>query len=220
MSRFVERSARSVSPGERVLDAGAGEGRYRAHFAHARYVGLDDGRGDPRWDYTALNVSGDLLRMPLRDAAFDHVLCTETLEHLTDPQVFLDEVRRVLRPGGRLHMTAPLAFKEHQEPHDYFRYTRHGLALLLRRAGLEAERIEPEGGYFAFLGDKVQAAHRHLFPKGRRLVWRVVFLLLEPFSMLFFTVLVPALCIALDPLDTRRAHTTGFLVTARRPEAS
>jgi SAM-dependent methyltransferase len=214
----VERVAGEVSPGERVLDAGAGEAPYRALFGGARYVGLDDGRGDPRWDYSGLNVSGDLRAMPFAGGAFDHVLCTETLEHLTDPQAFVDEVARVLRPGGRLHMTAPLSFKEHQQPHDYFRYTRYGLRLLLERAGLEAESVEPEGGYFRYLGDKIQPVHRYLFSKDRALIWKVLFLLLQPFSMLFFTVLCPALCAWLDPLDRKRVHTTGFLVIARRPE--
>ncbi len=218
MSRFVEDVSRTVSPGERVLDAGAGEAPYRLLFRGARYVGLDDGRGDPRWDYTGLNVSGDLLAMPLASASFDHVICTETLEHLSDPQGFLVEVARVLRPGGHLHLSAPLSFKEHQQPHDYFRYTRYGLALLLERAGFEAVSVEPEGGYFRYLGDKIQPAHRYLFAKDRALVWKIVFLILQPFSMLLFTVLLPALCAALDPLDSKRVHTTGFLVTARRPE--
>jgi SAM-dependent methyltransferase len=216
----VERTAHAVSDGERVLDAGAGEAPYRALFPRARYVGLDDGRGDPRWDYTGLNVSGDLLAMPFGDASFDHVLCTETLEHLTDPQAFVREVARVLRPGGRLHMTAPLSFKEHQQPHDYFRYTRYGLRLLLERAGLQAESVDPEGGYFRYLGDKIQPVHRYLFAKDRAMIWKVLFLLLQPFSMLFFTVLCPALCAWLDPLDGKRVHTTGFLVTARRPGES
>ncbi len=220
MSRFVERTAREVPAGARVLDAGAGEGPYRSLFGHARYVAVDDGRGDVRWDYGRLAVSADLLKMPFRDASFDAVLCTETLEHVTDPQRLIDEMARVLRPGARLHLTAPLVFREHQVPHDYFRFTRHALALLLGRAGLVAERIDPEGGYFAMLGDKVQPLHRHLFPKDRRLVWKVITLPFHPFSMVLFTVIAPAMGALLDPLDRRRAHTTGFLVVARKPEAA
>jgi SAM-dependent methyltransferase len=213
----VDRSAARVPPGERVLDAGAGEGPYRELFRHARYVALDDRRGDRSWDYGGLDLVGDLSRIPVRDAAFDAVLCTETLEHLTDPGAFLGEAARVLRSGGRLYLTAPLQFREHQEPHDYFRYTRHGVRLLLDRAGLVAEAIEPEGGYFRFLGDKIQPAHRHLFRKDRMLLWKVLFLPLQPFSMLFFTVVAPAVCVALDPLDREKRHTTGFLVTAVKP---
>jgi SAM-dependent methyltransferase len=213
----VERSAASVPAGKRVLDAGAGEGPYRARFAHARYMALDDRRGETRWNYGGLDVVGDLQRMPVRDAAFDAVLCTETLEHLTDPESFLRETARVLRSGGRLFLTAPLHFKEHQEPHDYFRYTRHGLALLLGRAGFVEPAVEPEGGYFRFLGDKIQPAHRVLFHKDRALVWKVLFLPLNPLSMLCFTVLAPAACALLDPLDRERRHTTGFLVTAVKP---
>lgn len=220
MTRFVERTARDVPAGQRLLDAGAGEARYRPLFERVRYVALDDGRGDPRWDYTRLDVAGDLMRLPFRNGAFDAVLCTETLEHLRDPTDFLAEVARVLRPGGRLYMTAPQSFKEHQQPHDYFRYTRYGLRLLLERAGLAPVSVEPEGGYFAFLGDKIQPAHRYLFHKQRALVWKVLFLILHPFSMLFFTVLAPALCIALDPLDRKRIHTTGYLVVAEVPAES
>jgi SAM-dependent methyltransferase len=214
---FVEDTAASLPEGARVLDAGAGEGPYRPLFAHVRYVALDDRRGDQRWDYRGLDVIGDLLRMPFRAGAFDAVVCTETLEHLTEPQEFLREVARVLRSGGKLHLTAPLHFKEHQEPHDYFRYTRHGLRLLAERAGLRPVTIEPEGGYFRMLGDKIQPAHRHLFSKDRALVWKVLFLPLHPFSLLLFTVFLPALCALLDPIDRRRKHTTGFHVVAEKP---
>lgn len=201
----------------RVLDAGAGEAPYRALFGHTRYVPLDDRRGDPGWDYRGLDVVGDVLRMPFRDGAFDAALSTETLEHLTDPAQFLREIARVLRPGGRLFLTAPLVFREHQEPHDYFRFTRHGIRFLVESAGLRAASVEPEGGYFRMLGDKIQPAHRHLFAKDRALVWRIVFLPFHPVSLVLFTLLAPMVCAALDPLDRRRRHTTGFLVVAEKP---
>lgn len=214
---FAQATAVSLPEGARVLDAGAGESPYRDLFAHTRRVALDDRRGDRAWDYGGLDVVGDLRRIPFRDGAFDAVFCTETLEHLTDPQDFLNEAARVLRRGGRLHLTAPLTFREHQEPHDYFRYTRHGVRLLVERAGLRPVSIAPEGGYFRMMADKVQAAHRVLFAKDRAVVWKVLFLILQPFSMLFFTVLLPMICAFLDPLDRRRKHTTGFLVVAERP---
>jgi SAM-dependent methyltransferase len=217
VSRFVDRVAKDVPAGTRLLDAGAGEGPYRDRFARQVYVALDDRRGDAAWDYGRLDVVGDLVRIPFADASFQAVLSTETLEHLTDPEAFLREAARVLRSGGRLFLTAPLSFREHQEPHDYFRYTRHGLALLLGRAGFGEASIEAEGGYFRFLGDKIQPAHRVLFRKDRALAWKIVTLPLQPFSMLLFTVVAPAACALLDPLDRDRRHTTGYFVVAVKP---
>ena len=62
MSSFVERSARGLPPGIRVLDAGAGEGRYRRLFREQRYLGVDLAIGDPAWDYGGVDVIADLTR--------------------------------------------------------------------------------------------------------------------------------------------------------------
>ncbi len=215
--RFVAAAGARVAPGALVLDAGAGGAPSREPYAYSRYFAVDDGRGVERWNYRGLSVSADLLRLPFRDGVFDECICTETLEHLTDPGDFLAEVSRVLCPGGRLQMTAPMSFKEHQQPHDYFRYTRYGLRLLLERAGLEVVQVEPEGGYFTYIGDKIQPAHRYLFGKDRAVIWKILFLILHPFSLFLFTVIAPWICKRLDPLDKKRVHTTGFQVIATKP---
>jgi len=145
VSTFVERTALSFGPGERVLDAGAGEGRYRRLFHRQRYVAVDLMVGDADWDYRGVDVAADLTRLPFRDAGVDHVLSTQTLEHLCEPGTFLREAARVLRPGGTLHLTAPQCFRLHQEPHDYFRYTRYGLVHLLEAADLEVVSVTAQG---------------------------------------------------------------------------
>jgi SAM-dependent methyltransferase len=217
VSTFVERRAREVPPGARVLDAGAGEGRYRRHFAKARYVAVDLAVGDPDWDYDRLDARADLGRLPFVAGAFDHVLSTQTLEHLADPGAFLAEACRVLRPGGTLLLTAPMLFRMHQEPHDFFRYTRHGLALLLARAGFEVESIAPQGGYFWFLADAIRPLHRRLFGKERPLLLRALAAPLVLLSKFLFTAFLPFVLFRLDGLDTKRTMTTGHEVVARRP---
>lgn len=217
IDRFVGRTAVSIPEGSRVLDAGAGEGRYRAHFRRHRYVAIDLAIGDPGWDYGGLDVLGDLTRLPFPDGVFDHVLTTQTLEHLPDPGAFLAEAARVLRPGGRIHLTAPQCQKLHQEPHDYYRYTVFGLRHLLARAGFVVESVTPQGGYLAFLADAIRPLHRKLFGKERSLAWRIPAAPLIPISKLCFTRLFPILLFRLDRLDTKRAMTTGHEAVAVKP---
>ena len=199
---FIEESvsafARSIPPGERVLDAGAGEAQYAPCFAHANYVAVDLAIGDPSWDYRRLDAVADLERLPFREASFGAALNIVTLEHLARPQEALREIARVLRPGGRLLVIAPLEWEVHQAPHDYFRYTRHGLEHLLGQAGFEAEELTPAGGLFRVLA-------RRLFNACQIAPW-----LLPLFAPL-------ALLVArLDGLDRRRDFTLGYRCIARK----
>jgi SAM-dependent methyltransferase len=215
----VERAAESFSGGVRVLDAGAGEGGYRPLFRRQRYVAVDLAVGDPDWDYTGVDAVADLAALPFRDGTFDHVLSTQTLEHLTDPGAFLAEAARVLGPGGSIHLTAPQSFRLHQAPHDYFRFTRHGLEHLLARAGFADVRVEPQGGYFWFLADAIRPLHRRLFGRERNLAWRVLAAPLALVSKLLFTTLLPLVLYRLDFLDEKRRMTTGHEAVARKPDA-
>lgn len=63
---------------------------------------------------------------------FDVILVPEVLEHIVTPHVAIDNVHRFLRPGGKAIVTTPFIFPIHDRPHDFFRYTRYGLAYLLR----------------------------------------------------------------------------------------
>jgi ubiquinone/menaquinone biosynthesis C-methylase UbiE len=98
----VAEFANSVKPGARVLDAGAGEGNYREQFARQRYCGVDLGIGDASWDYSRLNVIGDLEKLPFRCESFAACVNVVTLEHVREPKAVLVELARVLAPGGRL----------------------------------------------------------------------------------------------------------------------
>jgi SAM-dependent methyltransferase len=148
VDRFVEGAARRLPPGSRVLDAGAGEAPYRRWFAHCRYRAVDRAVGDPTWSYAGLDVIAALERLPFGDGVFDAVLCTQALEHLEFPRQSALELFRVLRAGGTLFLTVPMAQPEHQVPHDFFRYTSFGLRSILSRAGFAGIAIEPCGGLF------------------------------------------------------------------------
>ncbi len=204
IERTVDGFARALPPGARVLDAGAGEGQYKHHFPKQRYYGLDLGVGDAKWDYSTLDAIGDLSRMPFRDGAFAAALNIVTLEHVREPKRVIAEMARVLNAGGRLLLVAPHEWEEHQQPHDYFRYTRYGLRYLLEQAGFEDIHIEPVGGFFRLLSRRLLNALQ-FFPGPLALVAAIVF---AP----------PALVLPLfDGLDTKKNFTLGFVCTARKP---
>lgn len=119
-----------------VLDVGCGRKPYRRLVLAARYVGVD-------LDTPAMRARGvadafyDGRTLPFPDACFDAVVCTQVLEHVFTPDEFLAELRRVLRPGGRLVLAVPFLGDEHEQPHDYARYTSFGLRALVERAGFE-----------------------------------------------------------------------------------
>ncbi len=220
VSTFVDRCARATAPGARVLDAGAGEGRYGPLFAGRRYVPVDLGVGDPGWDYGALAAVADLGALPFRAGSFDHVLSTQTLEHLAEPGRFLAEAARVLRPGGTLFLTAPMMFRMHQEPHDYYRFTCHGLRYLLERAGLTVESLSPQGGYFSFLADNLPPLHRRVFGRERPLLFRVLAAPLALASKVLVTLLLPFVLRRLDGFDAKRTCVSGHEAVARKPRGA
>ncbi len=139
----VEGFAQSLPDGARVLDAGAGEANHKRHFARQRYIGFDLAIGDADWDYSRLDAVGDLSLLPFRDGVFEGCLSIVTLEHVQQPARVVCEMARALAPGGRILIVAPHEWEEHQQPHDYFRYTRFGLRLLLEQAGLVEISIQP-----------------------------------------------------------------------------
>jgi len=127
VTRFVENVARGLPAGSSILDAGAGESVYKKYFSHCNYKAIDLAVGESRWNYANLDYVGSLHEMPIEDDLFDAVLCTQVLEHLEWPRESVKEMHRVLKPGGKLYMTVPMAQNEHQVPYDFFRYTSYGI---------------------------------------------------------------------------------------------
>ncbi len=195
--------AGSLEAGARVLDAGAGEGNYKPHFSRQRYTGLDLAVGDAKWDYSRLDVVGDLALLPFPDGAFDAAVNIVTLEHVTDPARVLGELARALAPGGKILLIAPLEWEEHQQPHDYFRFTRYGLQYLLERAGFSDISIQPVGGFFHLLARRLWNGLQ-FFPGPMIFVAAIVFAPMALVLPLF------------EPLDAKKSFTLGFLCRARR----
>lgn len=198
-----------------VLDAGSGEGRFRKYFDGCRYVALDSRVGDSSWDYSEVDVAADLAAIPFPDCSTDVVLNIQVLEHVPDPQQVVNELYRVLKPGGTLLLTAPQGWHEHQQPHDFFRFTQYSLRSIFRKAGFRRVEIAPIGGYFHYLGHRLTYVPKVLF-QGRPAWLRVVFFPLELLSLAFFCFLSPLACYYLDLIDRDKEFTLCYKCFAVR----
>lgn len=101
-----------------------------------------------------LDIEQDLTKpLKLEDNVADTLLLSDVLEHIPTPQLLMDEMTRVLKPGGKLILNVPFAYWEHEAPHDYHRYTQHMLKLMAEKSGLDVLKLEPIGDGFGVIGD-------------------------------------------------------------------
>ncbi len=113
----------------RILDVGCGPKPYYPFFADvaSEYVGVDV------VENPAAELRGAVEALPVEDASFDLVLCTQVLEHADDPAKAVSELRRVTRPGGRVLASTHGVQVYHPSPVDYWRWTHEGLRRLFEQ---------------------------------------------------------------------------------------
>lgn len=120
----LERFLAAHASEERTLDIGSGGSAYDRFFPNRVTVDIDPAR-EPQ-------VVADAHELPFADESFSLILCTEVLEHLSDPPKAIAEMHRVLQARGKLILTTRFMYPLHDVPHDYFRYTSFGLQHILR----------------------------------------------------------------------------------------
>jgi ubiquinone/menaquinone biosynthesis C-methylase UbiE len=164
---WLQVTLETIPSGSRILDAGAGEQRFRRFCGHLNYVAQDfgqyDGTGNRAalqtgsWDQSTLDIVSDITAIPQPDASFDAIMCTEVLEHLPDPLAAFREFARLLKPGGYLILTAPFCSLTHFAPfHFSTGFSRYFYERHLTDLGFEIIELVPNGNYFEYLAQEIR----------------------------------------------------------------
>lgn len=190
-----------TSSGMRVLDYGCADLPYRHFFpADADYLAADL-PGNPQ---ATLDIDSDG-SVAVDDASVDVVLSTQVLEHVGDPQAYLAECARVLRPGGQLLLSTHGIMVYHPDPDDYWRWTCAGLRRAVESAGLEVQRFEGVMGLGASGLQLFQDAVYGRLPRRLR----------APFALVLQRLI--ALVDRLERRESKRKNALVFGLVARRP---
>lgn len=164
--RWVKSTLEKIPPGKKILDAGAGEAPYKKYCSHLIYVSQDFGKYDGKgnmvgqqmgsWNPPPLDIVSDIISIPQPSRSFDAIICTEVLEHIPEPLLALKEFNRLLKPGGRLILTAPFCSFTHFAPYfHYSGFSRYFFEKHLPRLGFKINKITPNGNYFSFLAQEL-----------------------------------------------------------------
>ena len=195
-----------------LLDLGCGNKPYKPLYDPlvSSQIGCDIIQSDKN----LVDVICPITDLSFPDQQFDTVLCTQVLEHVYEHDKMMQEIHRVMKPGGTIILTVPFAWELHEEPYDFFRYTRHSLKELFERSGFTINYIKPNGGKWAaiyqlrnnMLYDSF-AKHKTFFNKIRKIF----------FMELRFTQLRNHFAIWVDKKFPNDVFTLNYIVVAHKP---
>src|SRR3972149_10110303 len=138
LNNFLKGFRKSLSRKCVIVDVGAGGSPYHSIFSDiaSRYIAIDVLGSLPRTKMRQIEyIAGFAEKIPLMDLTADVVLCNQVLEHVKDPSSAVDEIFRILKPGGLFVGSAPHVSPVHLEPDDFRRFTDLGINKLLKDAG-------------------------------------------------------------------------------------
>ena len=179
----VRRTAPSITGS--ILDFGCGAKPYEREFVNAKsYIGVDL-RESGHKDYDSkVDIYYDGKTLPFENESFDAVVSFEVFEHVFNLEDILKEIRRVIKPGGKLFFTTPFAWDEHEAPYDFGRYTSFGIKAVLERNGFKNIDIYKTTNYYQAVSQlKIAYVFQHVLPKNEPLKRMMQLILVSPMTI-------------------------------------
>ncbi len=178
-----------------LLDFGCGAKPYKTIFtAVDSYVGVDIENEGHNHENEDVDVYYDGNTLPFDNNRFDVVFTSEVLEHVPDIDASLDELHRVLKADGKLLITVPFVWPEHELPFDFRRFTVNGMEKLLNDHGFSIKHIQKSGSYMETLYQmRMMYLHDLLYTKHKYLNLLINGVFIAPLCLtgIFFSAVFP-----------------------------
>jgi SAM-dependent methyltransferase len=194
----------------KVLDIGCGNKPYESKFGEqiTGYIGCDIIQSD----LNKVDVLCAANNIPLENSSFDTVFSTQTIEHVEDHQGLVNEAHRLIKPGGFFIVSGPMYWHLHEEPYDFFRFTKYGFKYVFEKAGFEMVEMNSNGGMWATTGQSLihsfmKSESKNIFIRGSRFLFyklRMYWFINSFFSWL-------------DKVDYNTVNTMNYVVVGKKP---
>lgn len=201
LRQYAEKYFRGI-----LLDIGCGTKPYRNLLRPyvTEHIGVD--HENSLHSRANVDLVGTAYNIPAPDSSFDSVLSTSVLEHLEEPELALRECYRLLKQDGVAIYSVPFIWHLHEQPRDFYRFSKYGIYYLFSKVGFEVVEINALSGFWGTFG---QMLVYNLYRLNRGpLRWLKIIDLIG--------LLIQALSFVLDKLDKTEQWTSLYLVVAKK----
>ena len=206
LEKKIEQYAKLVKGGT-LIDIGCGEKPYEKYFDVEKYIGIEIEGGSHERSKKNANIFYDGKRLPFEDESVSWVLCTQVLEHMAEPEAFIRECSRVLKNEGGIILSAPQVWGLHEEPFDFYRFTKYGLKYLIEKCGFEVIRSDKTTGIWGTVGQRLAADLFYRYGVNKLFKLIVAVIICMPLQLV---------CMFLDYLGNYKGDTLDNIVFAKK----
>jgi len=159
-------------------------------------------------DLSNADLIGSAYEIPAKNKSFDCALCSAVLEHLEEPEQALKECHRVLKKGSIAVYSIPFIWHIHEQPRDFYRYSKYGIEYLFQKTGFEIVQLEALSGFWVTFG-QLFVYYIQRFNRGPLRWFRIITLL---------GLLIQGIVFLLDKIDKAEEWTWMYIVAAKKKE--
>jgi SAM-dependent methyltransferase len=192
----------------RLADIGCGSKPYKsiASKYFTEHVGID--HAVTAHDKSEINIESDAYSIPVESESFETVLCTDVLEHLEEPDKAIQEAYRILKNDGIAIYTVPLIWHLHEEPRDFYRYTRYGLKYLFEKNHFKIIELVALSGFTITFAQELSYFLMHVRGKSKvNPFWWVI-----PPSL----IIIQSIAYLIGKIEKNEMFTAEYLIVARK----